>query len=478
MTPKRQIDVIGMPTFTSAITMVPLAVLLLFFLTSAITIALIMKRPYLYLRVLGRNIQLQTYFLGALFGPFLIILFGVLNYHQIIEGIEGTAGLNPIGVLILFLSMVFMSIFLDITGFFEYCARLALQYAGGDGRRLFFALYVVVSVLTTFTSNDIIVLTFTPFIFYFTRDAGINPRPYLIAEFFAANTWSMMLYIGNPTNIVLATAFGIGFDRFTSWMFLPTLGAGLTGLAVLYMVFRKEITQPMAGTYCVDPSSALSDRQGAYMGLLLLGSCIITLMIAPSYGVEMWIVSLAFALLLLGILVIRDYAIGPLRKNKAMPVNHVVTSLYRMPWSIIPFVLSLFVTVEALRIYGITGEVGARLSAICGQSPLLVTGVYGITSALTANVVNNIPMTVAFTSIIRESSTGGLLPAVFATTVGSNLGANLTPLGSLAGIMWMSILAGKEVRITFRDFLYYGMLITPLTLITSLVILGMEFGLA
>jgi len=214
------------------------------------------------------------------------------------------------------------------------------------------------------------------------------------------------------------------------------------------------------------------------MGLLLLGSCIITLMIAPSYGVEMWIVSLAFALLLLGILVIRDYAIAPLRKNKAMPVNHVVTSLYRMPWSIIPFVLSLFVTVEALRIYGITGEVGARLSAICGQSPLLVTGVYGITSALTANVVNNIPMTVAFTSIIRESSTGGLLPAVFATTVGSNLGANLTPLGSLAGIMWMSILAGKEVRITFRDFLYYGMLITPLTLITSLVILGMEFGLA
>jgi len=57
---------------------------------------------------------------------------------------------------VLFLSMVFMSIFLDITGFFEYCARLALKFAGSDGKRLFFSLYLTVSLLTVFTSNDII----------------------------------------------------------------------------------------------------------------------------------------------------------------------------------------------------------------------------------------------------------------------------------------------------------------------------------
>lgn len=454
----------------------PLTVLSLFIFTSVVTVILILRRPYLYLRLLGRQINLQTYFLGALLGPFLIILFGILDYSEILEGVQGTAGINPFGILVLFLSLVFMSIFLDITGFFEYCARLALSYAGGDGQRLFFALYAVVSILTTFTSNDIIILTFTPFIFYFTRDAGINPRPYLIAEFFAANTWSMMLYIGNPTNIVLATAFGVGFDYFTRWMFLPTLAAGGISLSLLYWVFREDICKPMAGEYCVDPASALTDRPGAIMGLLLMGCCLFALIIAPSYRVEMWMVSLFFALLLMGILIIRDLAISHLHKGMKNTTNHVVTSLHRMPWSIVPFVLSLFITVEALRIYGITGAVGSWLNGICSSSPLQYTLIYGITSAGAANIMNNIPMTVAFTSLIQESSPQGLSSALFATTIGSNLGANLTPLGSLAGIMWMSILAGKEVRISFGDFMYYGLLITPLTLLTSLLVLSIEYS--
>jgi arsenical pump membrane protein len=159
-----------------------------------------------------RKIKIDTYFLGALLGPILIVIFGILNLSQIFSGFGGVGSLNPFGILVLFLSMVFMSIFLDITGFFEYCARVALKYANGDGRRLYFSIYLTVSILTIFTSNDIIILTFTPFIYYFSKNAGIDPKPYLIAEFFAANTWSMMLYIGNPTNIVLAVAFNLRFD--------------------------------------------------------------------------------------------------------------------------------------------------------------------------------------------------------------------------------------------------------------------------
>ncbi|MDD1676561.1 MAG: hypothetical protein LUQ40_02370, partial [Methanomicrobiales archaeon] len=201
--------------------------LLLFFATSILTIYLILRRPVLHLRIHNRGITLQSYFLGALVGPVIILATGVLTFGAAMGGISGTGGSSPLGILILFLSMVFISIYLDITGFFEYCARTALRFAGRDGVRLFFALYVTVSVLTIFTSNDIIVLTFTPFIYYFARDAGINPKPYLIAEFFAANTWSMMLYIGNPTNILLASAFGLLFDEYLRWMLFPTLAAGI-----------------------------------------------------------------------------------------------------------------------------------------------------------------------------------------------------------------------------------------------------------
>ena len=147
---------------------------LIFFFSCAVMIYLILRRPYLYIRLGMRRIKLDTYFLGALIGPILIALLGILNYTQILRGLQGEGGLNPFGILILFLSMVFMSIFLDITGFFEYCARLALKFAGNDGRRLYFSIYIVVSILTIFTSNDIIILTFTPFIYYFAKNAEID----------------------------------------------------------------------------------------------------------------------------------------------------------------------------------------------------------------------------------------------------------------------------------------------------------------
>src|SRR5512136_389812 len=254
---------------------------LIFLFSSIITIYLILRRRYLYLRLGMRKIRIDTYFFGALLGPILIVLFGILNFSQILTGLGGVGSLNPFGILVLFLSMVFMSIFLDITGFFEYCARVALKYASGDGRRLYFTLYLTVSLLTIFTSNDIIILTFTPFIYYFSKNAGIDPKPYLIAEFFAANTWSMMLYIGNPTNIVLAAAFNLRFDEYSKLMLIPSIAAGLITMLLLYVIFRKKINKPLRQTEAIDPRSAITDPISTILGLSMLAGCIVCLSIAP-----------------------------------------------------------------------------------------------------------------------------------------------------------------------------------------------------
>ena len=108
--------------------------------------------------------------------------------------------------------MTVLSVFLDEVGFFGYIAAFALKKAGRSRKRLFFYLYITVSVLTVFTSNDIIILTFTPFICYFAKSAKIDPVPYLFAEFIAANTWSMALIIGNPTNIYISSALSKELD--------------------------------------------------------------------------------------------------------------------------------------------------------------------------------------------------------------------------------------------------------------------------
>ncbi|MCJ7571580.1 MAG: hypothetical protein MUO82_06865 [Candidatus Thermoplasmatota archaeon] len=448
---------------------------LIFILSILIMVFLIMRRPFFYIRLINRKIKIDTYIIGALFAPFLIIIFGFLNYSQILGGLGGQGSLNPFGVLVLFLSMVFMSIYLDITGFFEYFARIALKFSKNNGKILFFSFYFVISFLTIFTSNDIVILTFTPFIYYFTKNAKIDPVPYLIAEFFAANTWSIMLYIGNPTNIVLATAFQIDFLEYFKWMFLPAVAAGLVNLMLLYLVFRKRIQINVKQLEVIHPADALTDKIGAILGVIVLFSCIIFLAIAPYFSIDLWLVSFGFAIGLLIILVIRDSYARVIRKNMNKDMFKVTKTLRRMPVGIIPFVLAMFISVEALRIYGVTTDLGNFFKDIIGQSMVSSVFLFGFSSAFLANILNNIPMTVAYVPIIQVSASSLSLPAIFATVIGSNLGANITPLGALAGIMWISILKNKNINFSFKEFIKYGLIITPLTLLICLGVLAFEF---
>ena len=189
--------------------------------------------------------------------------------------------------------MTALSVYLDEVGFFGYLAAAALRRAGGRQTVLFFALYLLVSVLTVFTSNDVIILTFTPFICYFAKNAGIKPLPYLIAEFVAANTWSMALIIGNPTNIYLAGSAGISFAEYTRVMILPTLLAGVVSLLVLLLIFRRALSEPIEP---VPAKAVLRRRAPLLIGLVHLSLCTVLLAVSSYIGLQMWLISLGFAL--------------------------------------------------------------------------------------------------------------------------------------------------------------------------------------
>ena len=193
---------------------------------------------------IGR-LSLDTYWPIALLGAILLLLTGGTDIGAFWAALTSNEAINPLKIALLFLSMTVLSVFLDEVGFFGYVAVLALRRAGHSQRRLFFLLFAAVSVLTVFTSNDIVVLTFTPFICYFARAAKIDPLPYLVAEFVAANTFSMALVIGNPTNVYLAATYGIDFIAYLRVMLLPTLAAGLAAGAVLYLLFARRLRQPI-----------------------------------------------------------------------------------------------------------------------------------------------------------------------------------------------------------------------------------------
>lgn len=403
------------------------------------------------------KIKLDTYWIVVLVGALAVMLSGTVDIAKIGERLTENTAVNPIKILVLFISMTVLSIFLDELGFFRYLANLTLKYAGGSQLKLFTVLYATVSVLTAFTSNDIIILTFTPFICYFAKNAKIDPVPYLVGEFIAANTMSMLFVIGNPTNIYIATAYSISFVEYFKVMALPTITSAIVAYGVLILLFRKRLAKTAeAETEAVK----IEDKALLIIGIAHLSVCTVLLAVCSYINVEMWIISFGFALSLF----IISFIVCLVKRKRPTELFNTVK---RLPWQLIPFVLSMFIMILSLTENGITSAIGD----LFGNSNIIFK--YGSASFLAANVINNIPMSVFFCPIMSGLQGAELLQAVYATIVGSNIGAYLTPIGALAGIMWTTLLKDHDVKFGYLDFTKYGAAVSVPTIAACLGVLAL-----
>ena len=376
----------------------------------------------------------------------------------IVESIFADTAVNPVKILVLFISMTILSVFLDEIGFFRYLANVTLKKSGTSQKKLFLLLYTTVSILTVFTSNDIIVLTFTPFICYFASNAKIKPLPYLVTVFVAANTWSMALIIGNPTNIYLATSGGVDFVAYLKIMILPALAAGVISLLGLSLMFKKDLSQPMERVQ--SKAGHISDSVFLVIGIVHLSVATVMLAVSSYVGLEMWIIALGAVIsLFVCILVVSN-----IRRRQPVELGRC---LKRAPWTLVPFLLGMFILILFLQCLGIPGFITKYL----GEKQICFR--YGISSFLACNIMNNIPMSVLFSSIVDGLQPEFKNPALFATIMGSNLGAFLTPVGALAGLMWQKILKGQGIKFGYLDFLKYGGTIGSVSLLAALGVLSL-----
>ena len=189
-----------------------------------------------------------------------------------------------------------------------------------------------------------------------------------------------------------------------------------------------------------------------------LAVCTLVLAVGSYIGIEMWLVSL----LSVASLFVWNVGIAIARRKKP---STLVACLKRAPWELIPFVLSMFVIVEALGETGVTTEIFNLLGS---SQPVWK---YGIASFFASNLVNNIPMSVLFSAVLENTTTN--TAAVYATVVGSNLGACLTPIGALAGIMWSSILKKQNLKFGYLDFLKIGATVAIPALVVALGVLAL-----
>ncbi len=398
--------------------------------------------------------QIGTYWLISLFSAIVILCCRILPLDFVWKRMTNPSSVNPFKILILFFSMTFLSIFLDELGFFQYLANKIVKQKHNKQIGLFLKLYIVVSLLTIFTSNDIIILTFTPFICCFAKRAKINPLPFLFGEFFAANTWSMCLIIGNPTNIYLATSANISFFEYVKVMAIPTIFAGILSVLLLLFIFRKSLKEELG----IDiPNEIHLNQPLLIISVIHLVLCIIILAISSYLNLEMWYITLGFALSLI-VLVCGYHGI-----TRTKP-RFLKRSCLRLPFELIPFLLSMFVLVLALEYT----EVTIRLADILNTTNPILT--IGPSSFIISNLINNIPMSVLYGAILQPENfiAQNYILGIYSAIIGSNIGAYFTPVGALAGLMWMSILKIYDVQISFKKFMKYGLMVAVPTLAIAL----------
>ncbi len=405
-----------------------------------------------------KGIKISLFWVMALIGASILLLTKTLDFKEWFERLTESGSMNPLKILILFISMTILSIYLDVVGFFEFLASYILKKTKGTQISIFITLYIMIAILTMFTSNDIIIFTLTPFIIGFTKNAKISPVPYLVMEFICSNTWSMMFLIGNPTNIYLTQIYNIGFVEYLKVMFLPTLVSGLIEFLIIFLIFYKKLKEPMSHDCEI---MSLKDKGLTAIGLTVLSIATILLVISNYISLPMYLISLVSMI----VLMISTLIYSLIRKRK--PLENL-TTLKRASWELIPFVISMFTICLSLEKYGIT----KTLSDFLGNT--LTSIKYGYSSILSANLFNNIPMSIMYGSIISQSDlTSTILnEAIYSSIIGSNLGAFLTPFGALAGIMWMGILKEHDIKYTYLDFIKYGIIIIiPVSLAALLTLI-------
>lgn len=412
-----------------------------------------------------KKVSFALYWIFCLVGASACLIFKFAGENPIKDIFFNSANINPLKILVIFLSCTSISVLLDKIGFFSYIAAVILQKSKSSQTKLFFSFSLIIAVLTIFTSNDILILTFTPFICYFAKNAKIDPTPYILSEFVCANVWSMFFYIDNPTNIYMCTTFDITFLQYAAKMALPTAACGIFSTFLVYLIFRKKLKEKIVieDVEIIKPNKVL-------LTIGITGLSIMVLMMAISNyipGVELWYVPLIcsvatyIASLVYIIIKKEGYSI-------------IINSLKSLPYALIPFLLSMSVFIVTLNNAGLIPEFAKFLS----DKHMFITG---YVSFILGNLLNNIPMTMMFTTTLGEMYTdilgAGVAPnydnlrVLYGVVASSNICALLTPIGSLAGIMFMKILRENEVKYNFKQFIGYGSIISIPTISLALLII-------